>query len=368
MIKIKQNAEQVELVRAMGSKDKLTSQAAQESFAAAIGPVIGTVLDQAGTASAIFENWGFTGDDAPSFPLDSFFGEGAGLITTWSNTSIAGGLPSSQIESAGDMKLTVYILESAVNFRKQYARKSNFNVLSMAVGRMVNEVLVKQERQAWSCLLRALGEARTDSADHILLATTQNVLQIDDFNRLLTLGKRLNRSYAGGTPVGIVSAGTTDFYMSPEMKEQIRGFAYQPMNTRAVPNTDESTALGLPDAVREEIYRGAGDTAIFGKNITELNELGLTYKYNVLFNQYAPAGIAASAANFSPTTDELVLGLDLSLGVFIRPVETDSDTGSTVDVQSDDQFYNRSDKVGYWLRLNEGRVVLEGKALVGLIV
>ncbi|MEK6879620.1 MAG: hypothetical protein AABY22_08440, partial [Nanoarchaeota archaeon] len=60
MIKIKQNAEQEKLVKAMGSKDKLTSQAAQESFAAAIGPVIGTVLNQAGTASAIFQDWPFT--------------------------------------------------------------------------------------------------------------------------------------------------------------------------------------------------------------------------------------------------------------------------------------------------------------------
>ena len=130
MIKLTKDAEKIALVNLIGSRNPVESKAAQEAFAAAVGPVIGEVLSQAGTASLIYEDWAYNPDDQPSIPLDMFYGEGAGLIPVWFMPSIAGGLPSSQIESAGEMKVSTYTLETAVNFAKKYARKSNFNVLN----------------------------------------------------------------------------------------------------------------------------------------------------------------------------------------------------------------------------------------------
>lgn len=377
MIKLKQDADKVELVKLIGSKNPIESKAAQEAFAAAIGPVIGEVLKQAGTASLIYQDWAFDPDDQPSIPLDMFFGEGAGYIPVWFMPSIAGGLPSSQIESAGEMKISTYTLESAVNFAKKYARKSNFNVLNMAIERMTQEILLKQERQAWAVILRALGEASTNSVKHTIRSSALNVLQLDDFNRLLTLNKRLNQSFANGTPTSVVSKGITDIFLSPEMKEQIRGFAYQPMNTRigaqgtAGTPVGGSTAVPLPDAVRNAIFNSAGDTSIYGINITELNELGTDEKYNVLFANYATTNIGGTdttPANFSSSADEIVIGVDLSMGAFKRAVETDPLSNSTFNVSPDDQFPVRSDKVGFYGGVTEGRLCLQSKAIVGLVI
>jgi len=364
MITLKKNPEQAELIKAMGSKDKTVSLAAQEAFAAAIGPVVSEVLMQLGTAPLIFRDWEFGEDESPTYPLDFLYGEGAGAITTW-YSSKAGGLPSNQVEGSGEVRFLTYFLESAVNFDKKYARKTTaFNVLSKAVERMLNEITIKTDRQAWATVLRALGEARSNGADHILAATTANVLQLDDFNRLLTLFKRINTSYAGGTPANTVT-GLTDLFISPEMKEQIRGFAYNPMNTRTVDGTagtpaGSSTAMPLPDSVREEIYRSIGASSIFGVNITELHELGIGQKYNILYNQFAPGG------TFTVATDEICIGVDANRGAFIRPVENNGSGSATVQV--DDQFLVRSEKLGFYTRLQEGRSCLDGRSICGLVV
>jgi len=371
MIKLKQDAKQIELVKAIGSKNKAESLAAQEAFAAAVGPVIGQVLMQLGTATLIYEDYSYGEDESPIFPLDFYYGAGATEVSVWS-ASKAGGLPSNWIESSGELRFMTYTLDSAVHFDKKYARKTfAFNILSKAVERMVNELLIKQERQAWATILRALGEARTQGTKHTIASTTINRLQLDDFNRLLTLHKRINQSYANGTPASVYSSGPTDIFFSPEMKEQIRGFAYQPMNTKTVDGTagtpaGSSTALGLPDNIREEIYRSAGSSSIYGVNLTELNELGNSQKYNILFGNYATTGIANGGGNFSTSTDEIVIAVDINKGAFIRPVKTDG--SGTVTVSPDDQYLVRSEKVGFYTGLDEGRVCLDGRAISGIVV
>ena len=377
MIKLTKDAEKIALVNLIGSRNPVESKAAQEAFAAAVGPVIGEVLSQAGTASLIYEDWAYNPDDQPSIPLDIFYGEGAGLIPVWFMPSIAGGLPSSQIESAGEMKVSTYTLETAVNFAKKYARKSNFNVLNMAISRMTQEILIKQERQAWAVIMRALGEAVTAGTKHTIAASSENVLQVDDFNRLLTLNKRINQSFANGTPTSVASKGITDLFLSPEMKEQIRGFAYQPMNTRVgTLTTNGATAVPLPDAIRQAIFNSAGDSSIYNVNIIELNELGVGQKYNTLFGNYATANISFGGnTNFDTSSstalnggDEILVGIDLSKGAFKRVVETDPLSNSTFTVSVDNQFLDRSDRVGFFGNVSEGRVAIDARAINGLIV
>ena len=74
---------------------------------------------------------------------------------------MAGGLPSSHVEGMKEVKIQTYRLDSAVSFNKRYARKARLDVVSKAIERMANEVLVKQERNAWAVLLKALIDAQT---------------------------------------------------------------------------------------------------------------------------------------------------------------------------------------------------------------
>lgn len=367
-IKLKNTPEQIELVKAMGSKNQAQSREAQEAFAAFLGGVIQVVLQQAGLAPLIYTDVPFNEDDQPSYPLDLYFDADVDYIQVWSQ-SIAGGLPSNTVEGNKEMKISTYPLDSAVNFLKKYARRSRLDVVSKALTRLAGEVLVKQERNAWAVVIRALAEANTKGTKHVRSATTTNIFQIDDLNKLMTLARRINVSFANGTPDSVYSNGVTDLFISPEIKEQIRGFAYQPMNTRTVDGTagtpaGSSTALGLPDAIREEAFRNTGNQEIYGVTLHEMLELGDAQKYNALFSQFN----TVNSYSFTAATDQIVIGVDTTREACIRAISTEPDTQTTFTAQPDDQFVTRQDKVGFYGHLEEGRCVIDSRALLGVIV
>ena len=222
---------------------------------------------------------------------------------------------------------------------------------------MTNEVLVKQERNAWAVVLKALAEARTGSLSnntvvggHIYNASADASFQMSHLNRLMTLVKRLNTSYAGGSTTDVY--GLSDLFVSPEVKADIRAFAYQPIGITAT--TD------LPANVREGIYNAAGTQEIYGVTIHELVELGVAGKYSALFD-----AVKGSHA-FTSGTDELMVGLDLSKESFIRPVARQAESGGTFTVLPDDQFVARSEKTGFYGSLEEGRVCIDARAVVGI--
>ena len=103
-LKLKNLPEQVELIKAMGSRNVAVAQEAMETFAAFIGPVISKVLLTAGTSNLIYTTTTFNEDDSPSYPLDLYYNEDAGYIPVWSQT-MAGGLPTAQVEGAAEMKI-----------------------------------------------------------------------------------------------------------------------------------------------------------------------------------------------------------------------------------------------------------------------
>ena len=356
-IKLKNTPEQVELIKAMGSRDVAVAREASEAFAAFIGPVVSKVLMQAGTASAIYSDAPYDEDDNPSLPLDLWFDQGQDYVTVWSQ-SVAGGLPSSTVEGFSELKVSTYRLDSAVSFLKRYARRGRLDVVSKAVERMSNEVLVKQERNAWAVVLKALAEARTPAVGtnnlvaggHVATASTPGTFQLADLNSLMTLVKRINTSYAGGTTTD--SYGLTDLFVSPEIKADIRAFAYQPFTTGGGTN--------LPDNVREEIYRGAGTESLYGVTIHELVELGVGQKYSALYNAFK------GSQSFDSVTQEIAIGLDLSKEAFIRPIARQAESGGTFTVLPDDQFVARSEKTGFYGSLEEGRVCIDARAIVGL--
>lgn len=362
-IKLKNTPEQVELVKAMGSRDVTVAREATEAFAAFIGPVVSKVLMAAGTASAIYSDAPYDEDDNPSLPLDLWHDQNADYVTVWSQ-SVAGGLPSSSVEGFNELKVSTYRLDSAVSFLKRYARRGRIDVVSKAVERMSNEVLVKQERNAWAVVLKALAEARTKGVSttyngiaggHIETAGTAGTFALNDLNKLMTLVKRINTSYAGTSTDS--SYGLTDLFISPEIKAQIRSFAYQPFTT-----SSGTGSTNLPDAVREEIYRGAGAQELYGVTLHELVELGVGAKYSQLFDAFK------GSQSFNSATQELVVGLDLSREGFIRPIARQAASGATFTVLPDDQFVARSEKTGFYGSLEEGRVCIDARTVAGLLV
>ena len=361
----------------------------RKPFAAFLGPVIQQVLNQAGTAGAIYTDSSFDEDDSPSYPLDLYYGDSAGAVTVWSQ-GIAGGLPASHVEGMAELKIATYRLDSAVSFLKKYARRGRLDVISKGVERMAQEILVKQERNAWAVVLKALAEASSSgvtaagtgigslkAGSHVIPVTAESTMQLHDLNKLLTLNKRINESFANGTPDSAFSNGITDLYVSPEIKEQVRAFAYQPMNTRAgTETTSGATAVPLPDSVRSDIYNNAGTSEIFGINIVELNELGVGKKYSTLFDTFDSGNIAPNGATthatgahaWSAAADEIAVGVDNSKGSFIRALAINADSGSSFTAQPDDQYVQRQEKIGFYGALEEGRICIDSRSVVGLTI
>jgi hypothetical protein len=386
-LKLKNTPEQVELIKAMGSKNSIVAREASEAFAAFLGPVIQKVLQQAATAGAIYTDAPFNQDEGASYPLDLYYNDNnQGYVSVWSQ-NVAGGLPTSQDVSAiQELKIATYRLDSAVSITKKYARQARLDVVSKLIERMSQEVLLKQERNAWAVALHALANASTSSVtaasvgitslaagSHVIPAYEQNKFQLSDLNKLMTLNKRINSSWADGTPDAAYSSGITDLYVSPEIKEQIRAFAYQPMNTVQAPSGTSS--VPLPDNIRTDIFNAAGMQEIYGVNIVELNEFGTSQKYNDLFKEFAgtnvigptAAGWSADALGAS-SADEVLVGLDNSKGAFVRALAQDADTGDTFTTAPDDQFTQRNERIGFYGSLEEGRVCIDARAIVGLVV
>lgn len=374
-LKLKATEQQMELVKAIGQRDTNESRKAQEMLAGFIAQVISKVLLQASTVNAIYTDLPYNEDDDPSIPLELFYDQtNTQWVTVWSQ-AVAGGLPTSQVEGVAEMKISTYRLDSAVSFAKKYARRSRLDVIAKAVERMAQELLIKQERNGWAVILRALAEASTNSANHMVTANTLGIFQLDEMNRLMTLIRRMNTSWANGTPTSLDSFGLTDLFVSPEVKEQIRAFAYNPMNTTAgvtpAGGTASTVGIPLPEPMRQQIYNSAGLSEIYGVAIHDINELGLNQKYNVLFSAYSPGTVGppdSGKVTFNPALHEVLVGFDLGRECFFRPIAQNADFGGSVVTMVDDQWVVRSDKAGYYTALEQGNICIDARGVCGIII
>lgn len=377
-IKLRNTPEQVELIKAIGSRNPAVAREATEAVAAFLSPVIKEVLQTAGTAARIYKDIEFDEDSDPSIPLDLFYNEGTGYVTVWSQ-NMAGGMPTSQVEGIKELKFGTYRLDSAVSFNKKYARKCRLDVISKTLEKMVQEVLIKQERNAWAVILKALAEASTTTVNggtlkHTVAAGAANVFALNDLNNLLTRIKRINESFSGNTAVQPYSNGITDLYVSPEIKAQIRAFAYNPINTTAsaASGAEVKRDQYLTDNLRNEIFSNAGMQSIYGVNLIELIELGNGQKYNTLFGSFtAGQSITSPTGSWATGADEILVGVDNTRGVFLRPVARQAESGGTFTVLPDGQFDmygSRVEKTGFYGFLEEGRICLDARAVVGIVV
>ena len=375
-ITLKRTEEQIELVEAMASKNRDVAYEAQVALAEFIGPVLAKVINQAPTLSNLFSNFAFNADESPSIPMDLYYDiTDEDYVTVWSQ-AVPGGLPTNTVTPiGGEMKFTTYRLDSAVDFDKRYAQRSRMDVISKSFSRVAQEVLLKQERNSATLVLGALAEAKTKGRSHVIKAANSGRLILDDFNRLLTLGKRINTAWTGGTPEGgIGGRGVTDLIVSPEVVQGLREMAYNPINTRG-----DVTDITATDSMREGIYNNGGIPEFYGINIMELQEMGKGQRFNTLFSTlvdgkdndigFKSNGDDPETFSFGSTTDsEIVIGLDKRVESMLRAVATDSETGSEFSLVADDQYSVRQSKIGYYGSIEEGRMILDNRALFGIVV
>jgi hypothetical protein len=381
-ISLKRTPEQIELVKAMASKNRDVAYEAQVALAAFLGPVLAEVINNAPVLSNLFSPLSFNAEDNPSIPLDLYYDiTDEDYITVYSQ-QVAGGLPTNQVlPTTSEMKITTYKIDSALSFDKRYAAKSRMDVVSKTFTRMAQEILAKQERTSGTLILSSLAKASTNGKQHVQRANATGRFLLQDMNELLTLSRRVFTSFTGGTmPTGQAGMGVTDLMISPEIEEELRAMAYNPINTKgnAIAGntvTSNTAFVTAPDAVRVGLFNGGGVSSFYGVNLMVFNEFGVGRKFNKIFEtvsngtDFAKAPVGSSATAFSDSSkDELILGINRNRESLIRAIAVDSETGSEFSLVADDQYSIRQGKIGYFGSLEEGRMVLDNRALFGKIV
>jgi hypothetical protein len=375
-ITIKRTDDQLALVRAMGSNNREEAYEAQAAVADLIGPVISEVINNAPTIGNLYTTISYGEDENPSLPLDLFHDITTENYIQVYSQQVAGGLPYSQVFPAhNELKFATYTLDSALAFDRKYVRSARLDVVSKTFTRMAQEVLYKQTKTAFNVLATALakGQGTTATAgNQVIASNTADRFVLADFNALITKSKRINSSFDGGTPIGGVKSGITDLLVSPEMVEELRAMAYNPVSTATAPVGGSNTDQMAPDSLREELFRAAGLPTFYGINIMEINQLGVGQLFNKLFAAIATVegGIVGGGGtgSFVQADDEILIGIDRTKDALIRPTVIGEGSPSDFQVLVDDQFSVRQNKIGYYGKVEEGRICIDDRALIGLVV
>lgn len=382
-IKIKQTEDQIALIKAMGSSDRNVAYEAQAAVANILGPIVNKVVNNAVTVSNLFTNLPFGEDDNPSIPLDLYHDvTGEDYIKVYSQT-VAGGLPSNQMfPSHNELKFSTYTLDSALSFDRKYARKARVDVVGKTFVRLAQEILLKRERTSFNTIITAmmLGSTKVNgtsaAGNHAIATSAESILTLNDFNRLITRSKRLNSSFSSGTPVAGIKAGITDLLVSPEVVQQIRAMAYQPVNTQGagqVAGTNASGTIAAPENLRQSLFSSAGLPEFYGISIMEVMELGIGQRFNLTTAAIdaansTPLPGGGGSGNFTAADDEICVGIDRSRSSLLRPVVVEEGQETELTMLADDQFVARQNKVGWYGKLEEGHVVINDRVLTGLVV
>jgi hypothetical protein len=372
-ITLKNTPEQVELIKAMASRNRDVAYEAQTALAEFIGPVLAEVINNAPALSNLFTTLQYNADDNPSIPLDLYFDVSDEDYVQVYSQSRAGGLPTSEVlPTSSELKIATYSLDSAVSFDRRYAAKSRMDVVAKTMTRVAQEILLKQNKISANVVMKALANAETNGLKHVQASNAADRFVLADLNSMITRSKRVVTSFVGGTPDARQGRGVTDIICSPEIVEELRAIAYNPINTKDAAGGAAAAGqeMQTADVIAEQAFQAAGAPSFYGINVIELNEFGAGQAFNTIFDTEAgSANYGGHITNmFTSADDEIIVGIDRSRESLVRPVAVDAENGGEFNLIADDQYSIRQNKIGYFGSLEEGRIVLDDRALVGIIV
>ena len=123
--------------------------------------------------------------------------------------------------------------------------------------------------------------------------------------------------------------------------------------------------------MRESVYNNGGIPEFYGINLLELQEMGAGQRFNKIFDAQVVADMnlpGGAYGAFADGSHEIVLGLDRSRDALLRAIALDAETGSEMSLAADDQYSVRQNKIGYYASLEEGRMIIDDRALFGITV
>ena len=381
-MKLKGTAEQVELIKKMGSANKLESMEAMSAFAAFVsGPVL-QAIKEADVVSDIFQDIEFDDTTNPTYPLDLYYNENyAGYLSIWTATMDDGMATNLVDVPVKELQLQTYDLKSAVSFLRKHAMNGRLDVIAASMERLVQEYTHKKNINGTNVLMAALANGASFRGKNVAFGTSSSVqhvlrsagatLQMKDINDLIVKHKKINVSQFGGTPVSSRGTKGLDLYVSYDVLGQLREFSFNPVRTDASATVSNSTAL--PNSEREKIFAAGGVTEFAGLMVHDRAELGLGNSFNTLFDTYAGSNsyVRADGSNgstFAGASDEIMFLVDASAGSFKRPVCINSDSKGQLLIAVDDQFSARTKKIGFYSEMSESYLSLDNRKITGIML
>jgi hypothetical protein len=377
-IKLKEKPEQIALIKAMGSSDEETSAKAMKVFANLVGPLARKVLDETNIIDSLYDTISVGEFEPRTIPLDDFYNVDKPDYVRVTFSSQPGDLAYSQLTGADDIPFTTFVVTSAIAMYRKYLKAGRIQHAENGIRKMINEVRFKMKRQGIQPILDSVANVQTNDQYHVTRSHQAGRFVLADLNRLETLASRIVTSALGGTANASGARGITDLLVSPEIVEDIRAIAYNPMNTVAADggapaNTEDGIAA--PDSLRNEVYGAAGIPSLYGTNIIQMVEMGVGQDFNTIFDAFAGTNAyvdnaGTGTAQFNGATEQIVLGINRSVDVngLVKVEISDSESGSTFNALPDNQFVAREGKVGFYGQAEAGYLSVEPRNLFAIAV
>jgi hypothetical protein len=109
------------------------------------------------------------------------------------------------------------------------------------------------------------------------------------------------------------------------------------------------------------LFNSGGIANFYGVNLQQLLEFGPGQKYSEAFGTL----LAAAGGTWNVGTDDLMLGFDMTKEFAHRAIATDG-AGATFQLQPDDQYVSRQQKIGFYGTEELGYMILDKRPIVGL--
>lgn len=367
-ISIEKNDKTMELMMSLASSNKETCENAQIALAEYLTPFINAQYNQAPVLRNLFTEIKFNQDSKPTLPLDAFSDwEDSQHATIWSQSG-DGGLPTNEVKIAGsEIRIVTKELNTAASFKKSYVRDGLMDVVPRTFERITQQLLNIENVESMNVISAAVIGAETNGRKHLMRSSVEGSLTPDDFNNLVTYAARLYTSWLNGTPADAPSGEITDLIMSPEMIGELRKMAYNPINTSpAYMEGAVKNGIPAPEEFRAKLFSSVGLPNFFGFNLMKYNEFGKNQKFNKVFGKLI-GNTQIGGKAFDAATQEVILGINRNAKSLYNLVSTDSNgNGITFDV--DDQFPKRAGKIGWYGKTENGKLIVDDRALSGIIV
>jgi hypothetical protein len=311
-----------------GSKHRDESLAATQELAVALQTPLRKGVLAGDITGNIYERYTLAPGAAPEYPLD-FVAPGTEKDFVAYTVPNHGRIPERNVE--GDFVMVpTFEIAASIDWTLRYARDARWDIVGRGLQVLQSSFIKKINDDAWHVLLAA-------GVDRNILVYDADATAGQFTKRLPSLMKTVMRRNGGGNSNSVNRGKLTDLYVSPEAIEDIRNWG--------VDQIDEVT--------RNTIFNAGDDvlTRIFGINLHDVDELGVSQEYQNFFVNELSGSLQASDV-------ELVVGLDQSTNdSFVWPQR------EPVQVFADDNMH-RQRRAGFYGWAEHGFAALDNRRVI----